>query len=540
MPRSRLTLWLFCGWLVLLPLPFGAARTWALALVLPPLFLLAAWVSATRRDPADGLLAFLLRPPGLMLAAFMAVVAAQLLALGGAPDSVVPYRTQLYLLLAFACTVTVWLALALVRTTDDLRTLMLALVAGALLQACIASLMIATGAGLSFMDSEIRPGRVATGTFVNRNHLAGYLNIGLAAGIGLLAGHLARPRESRSWAIRVRDALLLLLGGKARLRLVLILLVIVLIATRSRMGNAAFFAALVVATCVYAVFERERRRGLLIFAASVVVIDLVLIGTWVGVDRVVDRIQNTPLMARMAGDDPAAAPAAAAGQAEAGLAGLTGLGAVPGGAAPAEGAATAPAEPPGPPPRRDPRTEQSVQDRIEPALDAVRIVREHPWIGTGGGSFYLVYMAYQPNYEGFYNHAHNDYLEIAADTGLLGLGALLALALASLVQALSVLRHRRHPVLRSAAFATVMSVTAMALHALVDFNLHIPANLLSFCVIIALPFTARRLHSRRGAHEAAAREDGTSAARAAAGMAAGRLGAARAAGPLPPLPEPTR
>jgi hypothetical protein len=514
MQRSRLTLWLFCGWLVLLPLPFGAARTWALALVLPPLFLLAAWVSATRRDPADGLLAFLLRPPGLLLAAFMAVVAAQLVPLGGAPDSVVPYRTQLYLLLAFACTVTMWLSHALVRSDEDLRTLMLALVAGALLQACIASLMIATGAGFSFLDSEVRPGRVATGTFINRNHLAGYLNIGLAAGIGLMVGHLARPRESRSWAIRVRDALALMLGGKARLRLVLILLVIVLIATRSRMGNAAFFMALVAATCVYAVFEQERRRGLLIFAASVVVIDLVLIGTWVGVDRVMDRIQNTPLVTRMAAEDSALMQQPGAEP----VGGLSG--------AARDGAAAAPAEPPA---RRDPRTEQSVQDRIEPALDAVQIVREHPWIGTGGGSFYLAYMAYQPNYEGFYNHAHNDYLEIAADTGLLGLGALLALALLSLAQALSVLRHRRHPVLRSAAFATVMSVTAMALHALVDFNLHIPANLLSFCVILSLPYAARQLRSRSAAHEPAVRASEP----AAAGPRAPR-------GPLAPLPEPVR
>jgi hypothetical protein len=63
------------------------------------------------------------------------------------------------------------------------------------------------------------------------------------------------------------------------------------------------------------------------------------------------------------------------------------------------------------------------------------------------------------------------------------------------------LRRRRNPVLRSAGFAAVMSITAMALHSLVDFNLHIPANALTFCVMIALPYAASRLHARtsRGA-----------------------------------------
>ena len=464
--RPRIALWAFCIWLVLLPLPFGAARTWALALVLPPLCLIAIGVAWTRRAPADGLPAFLLRGPGLLFAGFMLLVALQGLEWSGSPISVVPYRTGLYLLIAFACALTAWLVTALVRTDADLRMLLFALVAGGLLQATLATVIMASGTGFAVLDSEIVRQGVATGTFVNRNHLAGYLNLALAAGCGLMAGHLAPRRERRRWGLRLRDALELMLGPKARLRLLLVMLVIVLIATRSRMGNAAFFAALVAATCVYAVFERERRRGLLIFAASVVAVDLLLIGAWVGVDRVVERLQNTPIVER-AKDDPAPASNAEA------------LG------GPSDSIA-----------RPDPRSEQSVEARIQPALDAITIVRDHPWLGTGGGTFYLVYMAYQPNWEGFYNHAHNDYLEIAADTGLVGLALLLAITLLSLRSAIRLMRNRSHPVLRSAGFATVMGITAMALHALVDFNLHIPAYALTFCVLLALPWAAERLGAR--------------------------------------------
>jgi hypothetical protein len=41
-------------------------------------------------------------------------------------------------------------------------------------------------------------------------------------------------------------------------------------------------------------------------------------------------------------------------------------------------------------------------------------------------------------------------------------------------QALRILRDRRNEVVRAAAFAALMSITCMALHSLVDFNLQIP------------------------------------------------------------------
>lgn len=463
----RLALWAFCAWLVVLPLPFGAARTWALALVLPPLFALGVFVSLLARRADETLPGFLVRPPGLFLAGFLAVVALQLVPWGGTPITVAPYRTQLYLLLAFACAVVAWLTTILVRSEQNLRLLMGAILAGGLLQAGMATVLLAAGTGFTLLDSEIPVQSVATGTFVNRNHLAGYLNIALAVGCGLMVGQLAPVDPSRRSRWRPRDALELLLGGKARLRLLLVMLVIVLIATRSRMGNSAFFVALTVATCVYAAYTRSRRRGLLLFAASVVAVDIFLIGAWVGVDRVVERIGFTPLA-----DQRIAAPANGSDTGRSG------------------GAESARAA--------DPRAQQSIEERIEPALYTMSIVRDHPWLGTGGGTFYLVYMAYRPDGNWFWSHAHNDYLEIAADTGVVGLSMLLAFALHSGWAALGLLRRARHPIHRAAGFATLMSMTAMGLHATVDFNLHIPANVLTFCAVLSLPWATWRLR-RSGA-----------------------------------------
>jgi O-antigen ligase len=184
---------------------------------------------------------------------------------------------------------------AVVTDATDLRLLLLGLVASAVIQATIAVFLLATGTPLEMADVLIAPGQ-ASGTFANRNHLAGYLNMGLAAGIGLMAGSLARDNPDRTARQRLRDWLELMLSTKARLRLLLVLIVIALILTRSRMGNGSFMVGLLLAATVYWWHARTQRRGMALFVASLLVIDLVLIGAWVGVDKVVQRVQETRLL----------------------------------------------------------------------------------------------------------------------------------------------------------------------------------------------------------------------------------------------------
>jgi len=53
--------------------------------------------------------------------------------------------------------------------------------------------------------------------------------------------------------------------------------------------------------------------------------------------------------------------------------------------------------------------------------DSWRIFRDHPWTGTGLGTLPIIFPAYESLYDAkFVNHAHNDYLEMLADTGLVG------------------------------------------------------------------------------------------------------------------------
>ena len=507
-PSTRWPVLAFCVCLVLLPLPLGSARPWALALTLPLLCLLGAvMLWRQRARPTEGFVGFLLRPPGLCLLAFLAVLALQLAPLPEHLRSIDAFRTSQFLLVALGCALAFWLVTAVVKDATDLRLLLLGLVASAVLQATIAVFLLATGTPLEMADVLIPPGQ-ATGTFVNRNHLAGYLNMGLAAGIGLMAGALARDNPDRTARQRLRDWLELMLSAKARLRLLLVLIVIALILTRSRMGNGSFMVALLLAATVYWWRARSQRRGMALFVVNLLVIDLVLIGAWVGVDKVVQRVQETRLLR-------GEVPADAAAQADGAAAGLPAEDTAPDtpskpALTPSQTPTSRALAPATPEPRAARPSEESLEDRVEPVLEARTMIADNPWLGTGGGTFNLAFLGYAPRAQGYYSHAHNDYLEIASDTGLPGMAALLVLALAGFRTALRILRDRRNEVVRAAAFAALMSITCMALHSLVDFNLQVPSNAITFSVMVALPFAAAAIPSGRSRRRSSSRAAGAS------------------------------
>jgi len=78
------------------------------------------------------------------------------------------------------------LTLLIVNTPSRLRWIALALVLSGLFQASYGSLMTLSGLEYGFFHEKIHNRGLATGTFINRNHLAGYLVMCLSVGIGLL------------------------------------------------------------------------------------------------------------------------------------------------------------------------------------------------------------------------------------------------------------------------------------------------------------------------------------------------------------------
>jgi O-antigen ligase len=125
--------------------------------------------------------------------------------------------------------------------------------------------------------------------------------------------------------------------------------------------------------------------------------------------------------------------------------------------------------------------------RASMRLDTWHIFREHPWTGTGLGTLQTVFPAYETQYDGkVVNHSHNDYLEALAETGITGAACctwfLSALFFGSL----------RRVLLQDKSFFAALHLSGLVacagflVHSLVDFNLHIPGNLLLFFLMANL------------------------------------------------------
>jgi O-antigen ligase len=116
-----------------------------------------------------------------------------------------------------------------------------------------------------------------------------------------------------------------------------------------------------------------------------------------------------------------------------------------------------------------------------------RIFMDHPVLGTGLGTLQQVYPAYETLYDGkIVNHAHNDYLEALAETGVAG-GLCCAWFVAALfLGALSFLQSGDTSFAITLRLCGFTACWGLLVHSLVDFNLHIPSNLLLFLLMSLL------------------------------------------------------
>ncbi|HWY44396.1 MAG TPA: O-antigen ligase family protein [Candidatus Sulfotelmatobacter sp.] len=115
------------------------------------------------------------------------------------------------------------------------------------------------------------------------------------------------------------------------------------------------------------------------------------------------------------------------------------------------------------------------------------IFLDHPILGTGLGTFQLVYPPYETLYDGkIVNHAHNDYLEALAETGILG-GLCCVWFIAVLVlNGLRALQDTDHSFAVALRLSGLTGCCGILVHSLVDFNLHIPANAFFFLLMALL------------------------------------------------------
>jgi O-antigen ligase len=116
----------------------------------------------------------------------------------------------------------------------------------------------------------------------------------------------------------------------------------------------------------------------------------------------------------------------------------------------------------------------------------VDIIKTHPILGIGLGAFGVVYTGYDSR-NGLYRleQAHNDYLQVLSDGGLVG-AALGVFFIFSLFRMGFARRASHDPFRRGVATGALAGCFAVLVHSFFDFTLHTPSNTLLFLILAAL------------------------------------------------------
>lgn len=421
-----------------LPLPLGSNTDWAVGVFI---FWVAAtalvWAIAALRNPQamrGRALKAALPMLGLLLLAQLWVAAQWLLGL--TVDVAATFES---LLLGLAYCLLFLLVCSLFDTRKRLTWLLATLVLSGTFQAFWGAAMTLSGVEWLLVIPKTSYIGDATGTFVNRNHLAGYLELTLACGIGLLLA----LRDGRPF--RWVNVLELLMGPKARLRLALVVMVIALVMTHSRMGNTAFFAALLLVGGLFVLLDREHRLRNSLILASIVVIDILVISQYFGLEKLKDRVLSTRIHDVVVDGEV---------------------------------------------------VQQANEIRDDVFIYALPLLKDKPLTGQGAGSFEAVF----PKYPGadirlHFDHAHNDYLQFAIEHGLIGMLPLLGFVLLALWRALQAMWRRESLYRSGVGFGAAMGIVAIGVHSSTDFNLQIPANAGTLVVVCAIALLANQ-HAR--------------------------------------------
>jgi putative inorganic carbon (HCO3(-)) transporter len=268
------------------------------------------------------------------------------------------------------------------------------------------------------------------GPFVNRNHFAGWMLMALPVTIGLLCGDISRGlrgvrpewRDRIVWLSSAEASRLMLVTGAVAI------MTLSLILAMSRSGMAA--GALAITGVVLAMLASRRHgqhdgRAKRVAAVAIVSALLVLAIGWVGVGTIVSRFANG-----------------------------------------------------------NPR---DLDGRVHVWQDTIDIARQYPVAGTGLNTYGVSMLFYQRvNPSLTYTQAHNDYLQLASEGGLL-LSIPAALCVVVFVRAV----RRRFAQETSAStywirVGAVIGLVAIALQEIVEFSLQMPGNAFLFAVLCAI------------------------------------------------------
>jgi putative inorganic carbon (HCO3(-)) transporter len=482
--RGRLTFWVLSALLVLLPFLFGGVYEWTIFLAEIVVLALFGVSLAQKQTGADAGETPVLAPfPHgrafrIFIFVFFAVSLLQILPLPPAgvrflsprmsdifesakPFNLLPPNPPAWPTLSLAPNLTVYeivkdacyalfvyLLFSVITTGARVRTLATLIIFGGILEAAYGLFEFVTGRGTIYGWKNIHISGAAFGTFVNRNHFAGFLEMTFFVGIGLFLDRISRGGRERS-AASVRERIVRI-GEKSGQKSFALLAGLLLVgggvfASKSRSGVLIVVAVLAFGTALMIAARKARDASRFggRFAAATLGGTLILV-----VAAGVFFTGDLPIAERLSKKNL----------------GRTG--------------------------------------RLIYAKKALDIALDFPAAGTGLGTFVTSQGFYERNSDrSVLRHAHNDYLECIAESGVIGGGALILLALAGFGVLFNAWRKASETAARGIGLGCLLGITAILLHSLTDFNLRIPSNVLMFLSLYVLGYRAVTL-SDRGARRA--------------------------------------
>lgn len=297
--------------------------------------------------------------------------------------------------------------------------------------------------GFSYLNNSLTAG------FANENLFAAYLSLCLFAGLGLMLLQMGESAgQTESWSVKgvFRACIEFCMSDKFPIRLLLMLLVVGLIGTRSRGGNSVFFALLLVlffmAFLIAHLKKHRIRKGLGILFVTVVTFDILVLGSMIGLDRVVDEVSQSRI-SQFAQSEQIADPLSPSSAPERAMSW-----------------------------ERTSNRNLSLEDRLAPAWSSLKNAKEFLLFGSGAGTFLWVYpnIKTEFSYSDEFTHAHSDPAQFLIEYGITGFTLFAIIALVPLGYGLRVsLNSGRRMSTRLLALTLTVGLSGTVLHSFIDF-----------------------------------------------------------------------
>lgn len=136
------------------------------------------------------------------------------------------------------------------------------------------------------------------------------------------------------------------------------------------------------------------------------------------------------------------------------------------------------------------KTDITTEQRLVVWKASLPLIRDFLVMGSGLGTFQHIFKPYKPDIPGYWDHAHNDYIELLVEAGIIGFIAV-AVFVFFILRGLFKVDVKRNGIYLKTAI--ISSIVTMLTHSFFDFNLHIPSNAIVFSIVLGLAVAFNRI-----------------------------------------------